>query len=85
MKLAQKLVRIREALNLTQGELIDMLDFRGAVKQQHVSVWEKGIREPDLLSLMKYAKAANVCVEVIVDDAHDIPARLPCKKTYHPH
>jgi transcriptional regulator with XRE-family HTH domain len=85
MKLPAKLLRIREALGLTQGELIEKMKFDESVKQQHVSAWEKGIREPDLLSLVKYAKAANVCLEVIVDDAHDLPAVIPAKKTFHPH
>jgi len=85
MKLAAKLLRIREALGLTQGELIEKLKFDESVKQQHVSAWEKGIREPDMLSLVRYARAANVCLEVIVDDAFKLPAVLPAKKTYHPH
>ena len=85
MKLARKLTRIRETLGLTQGELLEMLDFRGAIKQQHISAWEKGIREPDLLSLVKYARAVNVCLEVLVDDDLELPADLPRKKTFHPH
>jgi transcriptional regulator with XRE-family HTH domain len=85
MKLAKKLLRIREVLGLTQGELLEQLDFGGAIKQQHISAWEKGIREPDLLSLMLYARAVNVCLEVLVDDRLDLPPELPSKKTYHPH
>ena len=85
MKLAKKLLRIREALGLTQGELIDEIRFDESVKQQHVSAWEKGIREPDLFSLIKYARAVNVCLEILVDDRFNLPAELPSRKTYHPH
>jgi len=85
MKLPAKLLRIREALGLTQRELIEKLKFDESVKQQHVSAWEKGIREPDLLSLVKYARAANVCLEVIVDDAYDLPVAIPPRRTFHPH
>ncbi len=85
MKLARKLLRIREALRLTQGELIDKLRFDESVKQQHVSAWEKGLREPDLFSLINYARAVNVCLEVLVDDSFDLPLELPPKKVYHRH
>src|SRR5262245_12246009 len=85
MKLAKKLTRVREVLGLTQGELLETLDFGGGIKQQHISAWEKGIREPDLLSLIKYARAVNVCLEILVDDRFDLPPDLPSKRTYHPH
>jgi transcriptional regulator with XRE-family HTH domain len=85
MKLARKLLRIREVLGLTQGQLLEQLDFGGPIKQQHISAWEKGIREPDLLSLIKYARAVNVCLEILADDRFDLPAELPSKRTFHSH
>jgi len=57
----------------------------GIVYQPHISSWEKGKREPDLLSLLAYARAAGICVEVLIDDKLELPLELPPKKTYHPH
>jgi transcriptional regulator with XRE-family HTH domain len=85
MKLARKLLRIREILGLTQGELLDQLEFGPPIKQQHISAWEKGIREPDLVSLLAYARGAGICMEILVDDSLDLPPDLPLKKTFHPH
>ena len=85
MKLAGKLLKIREALGLSQNQILDELAFDESVKQQHISAWEKGIREPDLFSLMIYADAANVCLEILVSDNYDLPKEIPPKKLYHPH
>jgi transcriptional regulator with XRE-family HTH domain len=85
MRLPAKLLRIREALNLTQGELIEKLDMPDSITQPHISSWEKGKREPDLLSLLAYARAAGICVEVLIDDRLDLPMQLPSKRTYHSH
>ena len=35
------------------------------------------MREPSLLILLAYARVARVHLEVLVDDAVDLPARLP--------
>jgi transcriptional regulator with XRE-family HTH domain len=64
--LAKKLLRIRESFGFTQAEFIEQ--FGLDVKQQLVSAWEKGIRDPDLLSLYKYSQAANVCSDILLDD-----------------
>jgi transcriptional regulator with XRE-family HTH domain len=80
MRLPAKLLRIREVL----GELIEKLMFDASITQPHISSWEKGKREPDLLSLLRYARAVNVCLEVLVDDRRDLPEVLQCKKPYHP-
>jgi transcriptional regulator with XRE-family HTH domain len=85
MRLPAKLLRIREALGMTQGELIENLDMPDSITQPHISSWEKGKREPDLLSLLAYARAAGICVEVLIDDKLDLPLELPPKKTFHRH
>jgi transcriptional regulator with XRE-family HTH domain len=85
MKLAKKLLRIREALELSQNGLIEELGLDEVIKQRNVSAWERGYREPNLLTLIKYAKAANVCLDVLINDEYDLPVDLPPKRTYHPH
>ena len=85
MRLPAKLLRIREALGFTQGELVEKLKMPDSITQPHISSWEKGKREPDLLSLLAYARAAGICVEVLIDDKLDLPPVMPSKRTYHPH
>jgi len=38
-----------------------------------VSAYERGIREPDLLVLLRYAKLANASIDLLVDDTKDLP------------
>jgi hypothetical protein len=38
-----------------------------------------GIREPSLMTLLQYARVAGVCVDVLIDDEMNLPARLPSK------
>jgi transcriptional regulator with XRE-family HTH domain len=42
-----------------------------------ISKYELGTREPPLPVLLKYARAANVYVDVLIDDEVDLPKRLP--------
>jgi transcriptional regulator with XRE-family HTH domain len=83
-KLARKLKKIRTALGLSQGELIKELRLR-KLRNSNISMYEAGKREPPLYVLLKYAEAANVCLDVIVSDKHDLPGEIPSKRTYSPH
>jgi transcriptional regulator with XRE-family HTH domain len=83
-KMAGKLKRIRIALGLSQGELIKKLKLR-ELRNSNISMYEAGKREPPLYVLLKYAEAANVCLDVIVSDKHKLPDDLPSKKSHHPH
>ena len=76
-RLAEKLVQLRTALGLSQNELIRELGVD--LTQNRVSEYETGNGEPPLPVLLRYARVAGVCVEVLIDDALDLPARLPAK------
>jgi transcriptional regulator with XRE-family HTH domain len=78
-RLAEKLRQIRTALALSQNELIRHLGLEEIIYQSNVSGYESGEREPPLPILLKYAQAAGVCLDVLVDDELDLPARLPSK------
>jgi transcriptional regulator with XRE-family HTH domain len=80
-KLARKLLAIREAFGMSQPEFIKVLD--DAVKQQSLSNWETGRREPDLLVLLRYSEVANVCLDVLIDDEFELPATIPAKGKRH--
>jgi transcriptional regulator with XRE-family HTH domain len=83
-KLAGKLKKIRTALGLSQGEFIKEFRLK-ELRNSNISMYESGKREPPLYVLLKYAEAANVCLDVIVSDKHNLPGEIPCKKTYSPH
>lgn len=78
-RLAEKLRRIREALGLSQNELIRRLGLEDFIYQSNVSGYESGEREPPLPVLLKYAEAAGVCLDVLANDKLDLPAKLPAK------
>jgi transcriptional regulator with XRE-family HTH domain len=84
MKLPKKLKAIREALGLSQNEIIKALDLTG-LRQSNISDYEMGKYEPPIFLLLAYSRAANICADVLLDDDLDLPKNLPPKKTYHPH
>lgn len=75
-RLGEKLLQIREALGLSQNQLIRRLGFQELV-QGTISAFESGTREPSLLVLLEYAHTANVSVECLIDDELDLPEELP--------
>jgi transcriptional regulator with XRE-family HTH domain len=78
-RLPEKLLQIRERLGLSQNGLLRHLGMSDQFSQGDVSEWERGRREPSLLVLLKYARGANVAMEMLVDDELDLPSPLPSK------
>jgi transcriptional regulator with XRE-family HTH domain len=78
--LAAKLARIREGLGLSQNELIRRFGAEDTLTQNRISDYELGVHEPSLITLLQYARAANVSVETLIDDELDLPAKLPAKR-----
>jgi len=78
-RLAEKLRAVREALGLSQNELIKRLGLEELIYQSNVSGYESGEREPPLPILLKYAQAAGVCLDVLANDDLDLPAKLPAR------
>jgi transcriptional regulator with XRE-family HTH domain len=78
-RLAEKLLQIRNALGLTQNELIKRLDFDKELVQGTISTYELGKREPSLPLLLRYARLAGICVDFLIDDDLDLPRKLPTK------
>jgi transcriptional regulator with XRE-family HTH domain len=77
-RLAAKLQMVRERLDLNQAQMFNRLGkTRSRLYASHISSYEKGTREPPLDVLLQYARVAGVPVEVLIDDALDLPERLP--------
>jgi transcriptional regulator with XRE-family HTH domain len=78
-RLAEKLLHIRKALNLSQNEMIGRLGFKEELIQAHISAYERQHqnRVPPLGVVMQYARCAGVPMETLVDDSLELPDKLP--------
>lgn len=78
-RLAEKLLQIRNSLGLSQNQMIRHLGLTDVITQSRISGYEIGTREPSLPTLLRYARAAGVCADVLIDDELDLPSKLPSK------
>ena len=76
-RLAEKLLAIRTLLGLSQSAMLKRLGAEEKMAYHRISEFESGKGEPSLLIILEYARAANVHMEVLVDDELDLPDRLP--------
>ena len=81
-RLSEKLVQIRASLGLSQNEMIGRLGVE--LSQNRISDYELGKGEPPLPLLLRYARVAGVCLEILVDDELDLPDKLPAKSKHRP-
>ena len=65
-KLARKLLTIRQKLGVSQTEMAKLLKLE--ISYTAVSAYELGTREPDLLTLLQYARVAGVSTDALIDD-----------------
>lgn len=73
--LAEKLLVVRNNLNLSQTEMAEKLSWkRFKIRRSDVSRYEIGIREPSLIILLQYARLAGVTMEMLVDDEVELSA-----------
>jgi transcriptional regulator with XRE-family HTH domain len=75
--LAEKLRRIREALGLSQSAMWKHLGVEDFIWSKQISTYEVGTNEPPLPILLRYARAANVSTDALIDDELDLPDKLP--------
>jgi transcriptional regulator with XRE-family HTH domain len=76
-RLAAKLTQIRAALGLTQGQMIEYLEYtESPLYPSYISGFETGEREPSLLVLLAYARCAGISTDVLIDDSLDLPGKL---------
>lgn len=78
-RLPEKLLQIRLALRLSQGEMLRRLEL-DHLNRTTVSAYEVGTSEPPLPVLLKYARLVGISTDVLIDDEFDLPAKLPAKK-----
>lgn len=78
-RLSEKLLTIRQALGLSQTEMLRRLGADDRMVYSRISEFESGRGEPSLIILLEYARVAGVCVDVLIDDNLDLPAKLPAR------
>jgi transcriptional regulator with XRE-family HTH domain len=76
-RLAEKLLQVRSTLGLSQTELLRRLGFENVIDYKRISEYELGKNEPPLAVLLRYARVAGVCVDVLIDGELDLPDKLP--------
>jgi transcriptional regulator with XRE-family HTH domain len=65
-RLGRKLAAIRNDLGVSQSEMARLLDLQASYTV--VSSYELGTGEPDLLTLLRYAKLARISTDILIDD-----------------
>ena len=78
-RLSEKLIQIRSVLGLSQNEILSRMGITDRLNRDDISKYERGVREPSLIVILRYARVAGVCLDVLVDDDLDLPAKLPAK------
>ncbi|HKR00998.1 MAG TPA: helix-turn-helix transcriptional regulator [Pyrinomonadaceae bacterium] len=79
-RLGEKLAQIRNALGLSQSEMLRRLGFEDVLVYNRISDYELGKREPPLPLLLQYARLAGVSVDDLIDDEIDLPSKLPTRR-----
>lgn len=80
-KLGEKLTQIRDYLGVSQDGLVRKFGISDRLTRNEISKYERGVREPALAVLLKYARAADVNVELLMDDDLKLPFSLLQRRT----
>jgi transcriptional regulator with XRE-family HTH domain len=80
-RLAEKLLNIRNSFDLSQAQMVELLKSQELPEPLrlyagNISRFEQSLREPPLLVLLAYARAANVSIDLLIDARLNLPQRL---------
>lgn len=79
MRLGEKLRTVRQALRLSQNGILRRLGLQDELTQAEWSAYERGVRLPNLPTLLLTAELAGVWMDVLVNDDLDLPDKLPAR------
>ena len=79
-RLGEKLLRIREAFDVSQAAFLERLGNPEMITQKSISDYERGRREPPLLILLRYAQIAGVSTDVLINDSLELPKKIPARR-----
>jgi transcriptional regulator with XRE-family HTH domain len=74
-RLGVKLQAIRRHLGLSQTQLKNRIEFPG--EYGRISEFERGKRQPNVLTILAYARLAGVPMDDLVDDDIELTLILP--------
>ncbi|HEX7296175.1 MAG TPA: helix-turn-helix domain-containing protein, partial [Pyrinomonadaceae bacterium] len=57
--------------------MVRRLGLSNKLTREEVSAYERGVRQPSLSTLLRYAEVAGVWIDVLVDDDRDLPKEVP--------
>jgi transcriptional regulator with XRE-family HTH domain len=80
VKLSSKLLQIRKDLKLSQDGMLRRLGIQDEFDRRAISSYERGKAEPPLPILLLYAEVAGVSTDVLIDDARELPRKIPANK-----
>lgn len=83
--LAAKLRQIRNALGLSQWQMLRRLGAEHSISVARISEYENNIREPPLWVLLAYGLVARIHLEALVDDEAILPPKLPSNFNFARH
>jgi transcriptional regulator with XRE-family HTH domain len=72
--LGKKLLTIRRRFGISQAAMCTRLGFR-QIHPAHISAYERGLREPPLPVVLKYAKLAGFSTDYLIDDHLTLPRK----------
>lgn len=75
-RLGEKLLQIRNALDLSQDGMARLVAQRGKLSRNDISKYERDVREPSLLVLLRYARVVRISVDELLDDELDLPKKV---------
>ncbi len=78
-RLPENLLEILQKLGLSQNEMVRRMELADDIERDYISKYERGTLEPSLWVLLQYARAANIYVDVLIDNELDLPESLPAK------
>ncbi|HKB68294.1 MAG TPA: helix-turn-helix transcriptional regulator [Pyrinomonadaceae bacterium] len=78
-RLGKKLAAIRKRLELSQNGMVRRLGLRDKLTREEISAYERGVRQPSLPTLSRYAEIAGIWMDVLVKDDLDLPEKFPSR------
>jgi transcriptional regulator with XRE-family HTH domain len=84
-RLGEKLLLIRKYFDCSLAEMAERLSTdEFSLRRTDISKYELDTNEPPLPVLLRYARLVGVSMDILVDDALELPPSLPSRKKSEP-
>jgi transcriptional regulator with XRE-family HTH domain len=83
-RMGEKIKDIRLKMGLTQEQMYKLLVDRGAkIHLGYIGLYENDDRLPSHMVTLAYSRAVGISTDVLIDDALELPAKIPIKRQEH--